>query len=124
VGSVVVVSVGEGIDQRLELVEAMRQLIAGVELVSPSTVAAFDRAVELRPFGRQHVEGEIALQASGLELGQKLQAAIDPRLRGGRLWRPETGKGIWAMILSRKRAARWEVARLAVAATVHLAIGS
>jgi hypothetical protein len=36
VGSVVVVSVGEGVDEGPELVDAVGQVVGGVELVSPA----------------------------------------------------------------------------------------
>ena len=55
---VVVEAMGEGVDEGLQLVEAVGQVVDGVELVSPGAVAAFDGAVELRAFGRQDVEGE------------------------------------------------------------------
>ena len=36
VGSVVVVSVGEGVDEGLELVDAVGQVVGSIELVSPA----------------------------------------------------------------------------------------
>lgn len=40
----VVVAMGEGVDQRLELIEMMGEIVTGVEFVAPSAVAALDRA--------------------------------------------------------------------------------
>src|SRR5262249_60051301 len=58
VWSVVVVDVGEVIDVLIEAVEALRQVVAGIELVTPGALRAFDGAVELRAFGWEHEERE------------------------------------------------------------------
>jgi len=47
VGSVVIVSVGEGVDEGLEFVDAAGQVVCGVEFVSPRGLGAFDAAVEV-----------------------------------------------------------------------------
>ena len=52
VGSVVVVSMSEGVDEGLELVDSMGQLVGGVELVSPARLSPFDATVEIGPLGR------------------------------------------------------------------------
>lgn len=77
VRSVVVVMVGEGVDVGLELVDAVRQVEAGIERVAPGALGAFDGAVELGPFGWQHVEGEALVGAGLLELGVELRSAVD-----------------------------------------------
>ena len=71
VGSVVVVEVLEGVDQLADLVDAQWQIDAGVELVSPSSVAALDGAVELWRSRRQEVEGQVLIGAGLLELGHE-----------------------------------------------------
>src|SRR5690606_17557523 len=64
---------------RPKLLEAVRQGVDGIELVScPIAVAALDGAVGLGAFGRQHVEGDGALLAGGLELGHEFGAAVHP----------------------------------------------
>jgi hypothetical protein len=68
VRSVVVEAVGEGVDKGLQLIEAVGQVVDGVELVSPGAVAAPHGAVELRAPGRQHVEGKVLSLAGALEL--------------------------------------------------------
>jgi hypothetical protein len=35
VGTIVIEAVGEGVDERLELVDAIGQVVAGIELVAP-----------------------------------------------------------------------------------------
>ena len=42
---VVVEAVGEGINEGLQLIEAVWQVVDGIELVSPGAVAALDRAI-------------------------------------------------------------------------------
>lgn len=48
VGPVVVKGVGEGFDEGLQFVEAVRQAADGVELVAPSTLVTFNGAIELQ----------------------------------------------------------------------------
>ena len=55
----------------------MRQVVAGVELVAPRALGAFDGAVELGPFGRQHEQHEALVFAGLFELGHELGAAVD-----------------------------------------------
>src|SRR3972149_9863465 len=74
---VVVVSMGEGIEEGLQPVEAMRQVVGGIELVSPCAVAALHRAVQLRALGRQHIEIDPLGLAGSLEVGPELRAAVD-----------------------------------------------
>jgi hypothetical protein len=57
-GSMVVVSVGEGVDEGLEFVHAGGQVVGGVELVSPARLGAFDAGVEVGSLGRQDDEVE------------------------------------------------------------------
>lgn len=120
---VMVVEVLEAVQQRIERLHGAGQLVDTVELVSPGAVAALHRAVELGSFGRQLVEGEAPGVAGVLELGLELRAAVDPRLRGGRLWIARTGKGIWASTLSKNRLTALAVAWPTALATVHLATG-
>jgi hypothetical protein len=53
VRSAVVEPVGEGVDEGLQFVDAMRQVIGGVELVAPGGLGAFNAAVEVWPLRRQ-----------------------------------------------------------------------
>src|ERR1700712_1722858 len=77
VGPVVVEAVGEGVDERLQLVDAVRQGEAGVELLAPSALVSFDGAVELQTLWRQDNELE-ALVGAGLFEGRlELRSAID-----------------------------------------------
>jgi hypothetical protein len=73
---VVIEAMGEGVDEGLELVEAIGQIEASIELVAPGTLGAFDGAVELGPFGRQHEE-EDALLGAGLRNHADAIASID-----------------------------------------------
>ena len=43
--TVVIEPISEGIDEKLELIEAVEQVVDGIELVSPGAVAALDRAI-------------------------------------------------------------------------------
>jgi len=43
--TVVIEAMSEGIDDGLELIEAVGQVVDGIELVSPGAVAALDRAI-------------------------------------------------------------------------------
>lgn len=52
----VIEAVCEGVDEGLELVEAVGQVVAFLELISSCALVAFDDTVDLRPFGREHVE--------------------------------------------------------------------
>jgi hypothetical protein len=45
VGSIVIEAVGEGVDEGLELIDAVWQIVWGVELVSPAGLAALDGSV-------------------------------------------------------------------------------
>jgi hypothetical protein len=74
---VMIEAMGEGVDEGLQLVDAVGQVVGGVELISPGAVAAFDGAVELRALGRQHVEGEALFLAGALEVGHELGTAVD-----------------------------------------------
>src|SRR5580700_3049839 len=77
VRSVVIEAVGEGVDEGLQLVDAVRQVVGGVELVSPCRLGAFDTSVEVGPFGRQDAEFEAARLTFGFEDGSELRAAVD-----------------------------------------------
>jgi hypothetical protein len=43
--TVVIEPMSEGIDEKLGLIEAVEQVVDGIELVSPGAVAALDRAI-------------------------------------------------------------------------------
>src|SRR5579859_2928679 len=77
VWSVAVVEVSEGVDEVVEFGELVRQVVAGVELVSPRSVGAFDATVHFRGFWREDVEGNFFGLAGLFELGHELGAAID-----------------------------------------------
>jgi hypothetical protein len=64
-------------DEWVQLLDGGRQIGAGIELVAPRAVAAFDAAVELGHARRQDVELDILGLAGGFELGHELGAAID-----------------------------------------------
>ena len=51
-----VVSMLEGIDEWIEVLEAGWEIVDGVELVAPGAVASFDCAVEFGTFRWQQVE--------------------------------------------------------------------
>jgi hypothetical protein len=67
VGPVVVEAVGEGVDEGLQLVDAVRQVVGGVEFVSPCRLGALDASVEVGSFGGQDAEFEAARLAFGFE---------------------------------------------------------
>ena len=71
-GPVVVVSMGECIDEGLEPVDLVGQVMDGVELVAPCAVASFDGSIELGPLGRQDEEIEALVAARLLEAGHEL----------------------------------------------------
>jgi hypothetical protein len=77
VGPVVVEPMGEGVDVGPELVEAMGQIVAAVELVAPGGLGALDAAVEIGPFGRHHEEFELSSPAFVFEFSHELRAYID-----------------------------------------------
>src|SRR5271170_1564285 len=77
VWSVVIVSVGEGVDEGLEFVDAAGQVVCGVEFVSPGGLGAFDAAVEVGTFWRQDYELEAVFLAMILEDGHELGSAVD-----------------------------------------------
>ena len=77
VRSVVIVSVGEGVDEGLEFVDAAGQVVCGVEFVSPRGLGAFDAAVEVGTFWRQDHELEAVFPAMILEDGHELGSAVD-----------------------------------------------
>ena len=76
-GSVVVVEVSEGVDAFGDFVDVEGQVGAGVELIPPGSVAAFDGSVELGRSGREQVEGDFGVGAGLLELGHELRPAVD-----------------------------------------------
>lgn len=77
VRSVVVVLMGEGVDERLELIDAGGQFVGGVELVSPAGLGALDAAVEVGPPGRQDDEFEAFVAAMVFEDRHELGSAVD-----------------------------------------------
>ena len=56
VGTMSIVSVLEGLDEGIQLIETVRQVVDGIELVAPGAVAALHCAVDLGALGRQHEE--------------------------------------------------------------------
>jgi hypothetical protein len=52
----VVESMGEGVDEGLQLIDSMRQIVGCIELISPGRLGAFDAAVEVGALRRQHEE--------------------------------------------------------------------
>ena len=77
VGSVVVIEVLEGIDLLGDFVDAVGEFDAGIELVSPGSVASFDGPIELWRARRKDIEGQFLVGAGQLELGHELRAPID-----------------------------------------------
>ena len=80
VRSMVVVKVLEAVEDGFGGVDGTRQVVDLVELVAPGTVASFDGAVELGPFGWQLIETDAPFLADFLELGLELGAAVDSRV--------------------------------------------
>jgi hypothetical protein len=77
VRSLVVVSVGEGIDERLEFVDLVGQLVGRVVFVPPARVGALDASVEVGPPGRQDDEFEALVAAMVFEDRHELGSAVD-----------------------------------------------
>src|SRR5712691_747495 len=57
------------------------QLVDGIELVAPGSVAALDGSIHLRTLGRQDVEANALVLTGLLEVGHEFRAAVD--LDGG-----------------------------------------
>ena len=72
----VVEAVSKGADDGLQFVDAMRQIVGGVEPVTPSRLGAFDASVEIGALGRQE-ELEASRLVFGFEDGLELAAAVD-----------------------------------------------
>jgi hypothetical protein len=70
-------SMGEGVDEGLQLIDSMRQIVGCIELISPGRLGAFDAAVEVGALRRQHEEFQPARLAFGFEDGFELGSAID-----------------------------------------------
>ena len=81
--SAVVEPVGEGVDEGLQFIDAMRQVIGAVELVAPGRLGAFNAAVEVWPLRRQDKEFEAALFVFLLKNGFGLAPAIGPNTANG-----------------------------------------
>src|SRR5207247_5993564 len=73
----VVIEVLEGVNVLGDLVDVVRQVDDGVELVAPGTVASLDGAVELGRSRWQHVERDAFGGAGELELGHELGPTVD-----------------------------------------------
>lgn len=76
-------SMGEGVDEGLQLIDSMRQIVGCIELISPGRLGAFDAAVEVGALRRQHEEFQPARLAFGFEDGFELGSAIDLNARDG-----------------------------------------
>lgn len=72
----VIETMGEVVDEGLQLIEADGQVVVGVELVARALVA-FDRAVELGSFGWADVEGKVLCLAGGFEVGAEPRPSVD-----------------------------------------------
>src|SRR6201997_2409288 len=77
VWSVVVTEVLEGLDHLGDFVDADGEVGAGIELIAPGSIAAFDGPIELWRTRRKEVEGQVLVGAGQLELGHELGASID-----------------------------------------------
>jgi len=71
----VIVPVGEGVDERLELIDAAA-VIGGVELVSPGRLGALDASVEVGPLGRRTTSSR-RCRAVVFEDRHELGSAVD-----------------------------------------------
>src|ERR1700690_1968812 len=72
VRAVVVIEVLEGLDHLGDFVDARGEVGAGIELIAPGSIAAFDGSVELWRPRREDVEGQVLVGAGLLELGHEL----------------------------------------------------
>jgi hypothetical protein len=72
----VVESMGEGVDEGLQLIDSMRQIVGCIILISPGRLGAFDAAVEVGPLLRQREELQPARLTFGFEHGFE-RSAID-----------------------------------------------
>jgi hypothetical protein len=113
---VVVNSVSGSVEIGLELIDAVRQVVNGIELVSPGRLGALDAAVEVGSFGRQNEKLEAARVEFLLKDGSELAPTIDRM--------PLTSKGASVMSLSRRLLADCAEALVATLPIVHLATGS
>jgi hypothetical protein len=102
VGTMSVVTVLEGIDEGIELVETVRQVVDGIELVSPGAVAALYGAVGLLGGRTKSLMPRLWQASSNSAMNSEPPST----------WMASTLKGMSAMSLSRKRAAEAAVARL------------
>ena len=76
----VIVSVGEGVDEGLEFIDAAGQVVCGVEFVSPGGLGAFDAAVEVGTFWRQDHEFEavfLAMVSSKMDMNSDSAVDLD-----------------------------------------------
>jgi hypothetical protein len=67
----------EAVEDGVDIIDVPGQVVDRIELIAPSAVAAFDRAVHLRTFGRKHIEANGLVLAGSLELGHELRSAVD-----------------------------------------------
>jgi hypothetical protein len=83
VWSVMVVEVLEAVEDRVERFNGSRQVVDGVEFVSPSAVASFDRAVHLWRLGREDEEPEALFSqaSSNSAMNSDPPSAPRPELR-------------------------------------------
>ena len=77
VWSVMVVEALEAVEDWIDRLHGSRQVVDGVEFVSPGAIATFDRAVHLRRLGREDEEPEALFLAGVLELGHELGSSVD-----------------------------------------------
>jgi hypothetical protein len=96
--SIVVETMGEGVDERLETIEPAGQVVGGIELIAPWSLGPLDMSVELGPLGRQDEEGEVTGCTGLFEFGPELRSSVhlDARDREGRLGRELVEQGCGA----------------------------
>ena len=72
-----VAEVLEAVEDWIDRLHGSRQVVDGVEFVSPGAIATFDRAVHLQRLGREDEKSEALFFAGVLELGHELGSSVD-----------------------------------------------
>lgn len=106
-------TVSEGVDEGLQLVDAIWQVVGGVELVAPAGLGALDGAVEVGPFGGR--------TTGSRPLSRQWSSKTDMNSDPPSTWTPLTGKGAAAMSLARRALAALAEASVETWPRVHLA---